>query len=89
MSVDGEACPRPAPGIQTTEVADGYLVYDPGRGRVHYLNHTAVVVLELCTGRTRARDMPGLLQAAYDLPEAPVAEVRECLEKLFLEGLLH
>jgi hypothetical protein len=89
MSVDWEACPRLVAGIQTNEIADGYVVYDPNRERVHYLNHTAVLVLEFCTGEVRAADMPGRVQAAYDLPEAPVAEVRECLETLFQEGLVH
>lgn len=89
MSVDWEACPRLVAGIQTNEVADGYVVYDPARERVHYLNHTAVLVLEFCTGEVRAADMPGRVQTAYNLPEAPVAEVGECLETLFREGLVH
>jgi len=89
MSVDWEACPRLVAGIQTNEIADGYVVYDPNRERVHYLNHTAVLVLEFCTGEVRAADMPARVQVAYDLPEAPVAEVRECLETLFQEGLVH
>ena len=84
-----EACPRTVAGIQTNEVADGYVVYDPSRERVHYLNHTAVLILELCTGQTKAAHMPRLVQAAYDLPEAPVAEVMDCLEKLLQEGLVH
>ena len=87
--MDWEACPQLVAGIQTNEVADGYVVYDPSRERVHYLNHTAVMVLELCTGRTKVADMPAVLQAAYDLPEAPVTAVLECLEKLFQEGLVH
>ena len=84
-----EARPRPVAGIQVNEVADGYVVYDPSRERVHYLNHTAVLVLELCTGQTRAADLPGLIQEAYDLPEPPVEEVAACLESLFQEGLVN
>ena len=83
-----ETCPRPVAGIQVNEVTDGYVVYDPSRDRVHYLNHTAVLLLELCTGQVKARDLPGLLQAAYDLPEPPVTEVADCLERLFQEGLV-
>ena len=84
-----EACPRPVAGIQVNEVTDGYVVYDSSRERVHYLNHTAVLLLELCTGQVKARDLPGLLQAAYELPEPPVAEVADCLEMLLKEGLVH
>jgi coenzyme PQQ synthesis protein D (PqqD) len=89
VSVDWEACPRVAPGIQTNEVADGYVVYDPDRERVHYLNNTAVLVLELCTGKIKAADMPHRVQTAYNLPETPVVEVEECLQKLYREGLVH
>jgi Coenzyme PQQ synthesis protein D (PqqD) len=87
--VDWERCPRLVAGIQTNEVTDGYVVYDPVRDRVHYLNHTAVLVLELCTGRNKAADMPRLVQTAYDLPDMPVTEVMTCLEKFFEEGLVH
>jgi Coenzyme PQQ synthesis protein D (PqqD) len=86
--VNWEAYPRPVAGIQVNEVTDGYVVYDPSRERVHYLNHTAVLLLELCTGQVKARDLPALLQKAYGLPEPPVAEVADCLEKLLQEGLV-
>ncbi len=41
------------------------------RDRVHYLNDTAVLLLEFCAGQVTAAKLPGLLQAAYDLPEEP------------------
>jgi hypothetical protein len=88
LGVNWESSPRPVDGIQVNEVADGYVIYDPNRERVHYLNHTAVLLLELCTGQVKAGDLPGLLQRAYGLPEPPVAEVTECLRKLLQEGLV-
>jgi len=87
--VDWNSCPRAATGLEINVVADGCVVYDPSLDRVHYLNHTAVVLLELCTGQVKASDLPELLQAAYNLPDAPVTEVAGCLEKLLDEGLLH
>jgi len=87
--MDVDACPQVSAGIEINKVADGYIVYQPDRDRVHYLNHTAVLVLELCNGRTRAGDLPGLLKSAYDLSEPPTAEIAECLTKLFEEGLVH
>ena len=87
--LDWEAYPRSVAGIQVNEVTDGYVVYDPHRERIHYLNHTAAVLLELCTGTVKAADLPAMLQTAYALPERPEAEVAACLEKLFDEGLLH
>jgi hypothetical protein len=33
--------PRRAAGVELSEVTDGFLVYQPDRDRVHYLNPTA------------------------------------------------
>ena len=86
--MDWEAQPRRAPDIEINPVPDGYIIYQPTRDRVHYLNHTAVLVLELCTGRVRARDIPRLIRGAYDLPEPPADQVLECLEALSTECLV-
>jgi hypothetical protein len=80
--------PRKAPDAEVNEVADGYVVYHPSRDRVHYLNHTAALVLEFCTGENSEDAIVRLLQKAYDLPEPPTAEVRDCLEQLRGEGLV-
>lgn len=89
MTLDLSRRPKLASGIEINKVADGYVVYDPERDRVHYLNHTAVMLLELCTGEVTAGELPELLQAAYELPEPPAVEVIGYLEKLFEEGLVH
>jgi Coenzyme PQQ synthesis protein D (PqqD) len=81
--------PRVSEGLEINTVADGYIVYQPDRDRVHYLNHTGVVLLELCDGKTRAAELPGLLMAAYHLASPPTAEVSACLARLFEEGLVH
>jgi coenzyme PQQ synthesis protein D (PqqD) len=86
--MDRDALPRRAEDIEVNRVPDGYIVYQPSHDRVHYLNHTAVLVLELCTGRVRASDMPRLLKDAYDLPEPPTDEVAACLDTLSAEGLI-
>ena len=88
MDWEWSACPRLAAGAEINEVADGYIVYQADRDRVHYLNHTAVLVLELCNGRIRADEMPDLLRQAYDLPARPTDEVAACLTQLFAEGLV-
>ncbi len=86
--MDSNFRPRPSEGIEISEVADGYVIYDPKQDRVHYLNQTAVVVLELCNGQVTAGELPSLIQAAYDLPEPPVEEVAGCVQRLFEEGLV-
>jgi hypothetical protein len=81
---------RPArtPDTEVDEVADGFVVYDPVKDRVHYLNHTAALVLELCTGENTEEQIVRLLQACYDLPEAPSEEIGECVAQLREEGLI-
>ena len=80
--------PKTVGGLEVNAVSDGYIVHQPDRERVHYLNHTAAILLELCTGRTAAADLPELMRLAYNLPEAPGKEVEECLRTLREEGLI-
>jgi hypothetical protein len=87
-SMDWSHVPKQVDGIEVNPVADGYVLYQADRDRVHYLNPTAVLVLEMCNGRVRAEEIPGLLKDAYDLAEPPTAEVAECLAKLLDEGLV-
>jgi hypothetical protein len=81
-------CPKAAEGMETHEVADGYIVYQPERDRVHYLNQTAAILLTLCNGKNSVTEMPELLQLAFELAAPPTLEVRECLEQLFTESLI-
>lgn len=67
---------------------DGYVVYQPTHDRVHHLNQTAALVLELCNGRHAPGDMARLLQLAWQLPDAPGEEVAACLAVLRQEGLI-
>ena len=80
--------PVMAPELEINTVADGYIVYQPDRNKVHHLNPTAVLLLELCNGRNSEADLPRLVQMAYDLAEPPVKEVAACLETLRKEGLI-
>ena len=88
MSGSVQHYPQLAPGIEVNEVTDGYIVHQPDRGRVHYLNTTAAIVMELCNGRNAQADLPRLLQLAYGLSVPPAAEVEECLTTLHREGLI-
>lgn len=80
--------PRRADEIEINPVEDGLVVYDPRRDRVHHLNPTASVVLELCTGEIDLDEIVSLVQAAYDLDEPPEREVGDCLRQLRDEGLV-
>ena len=80
--------PVRANGIEINPVPEGYVVYDPQRDRVHELNHTAALVLELCNGDNTSEDIVRMLQAAYELGEPPEAETRACIAQLREEGLV-
>ena len=86
--MDPNACLRTAPGVEINQLEDGYVVYDPTKDRVHYLNPTAALILELCNGQVPTRDLPTLVQNAYNLTDPPHGEVNQCLQKLCEEGLI-
>jgi hypothetical protein len=88
MSETSGDCPKRAEGIEVNEVTDGCIVHQPDRGRVHYLNNTAAIVLELCNGQTPAAEMPRLIQRAFELKASPAEEVDECLQTLRREALI-
>lgn len=76
--------------LEVNESADGLIVYDPQRDRVHHLNATASLVFELCTGANADTEVESLVAAAFpDADAAAVAdEVRRCLVTLRDEGLI-
>jgi hypothetical protein len=88
MDDDAKACPMPTPNLEINPVPDGYIVYQADRDRVHHLNATAAILMDLCNGRNTEADMPELVRLAFNLPAPPVEEVRECLRTLRQEGLI-
>ena len=80
--------PQPASGIDIHEVEDGFVVFDAGTDRVHYLNPTATVVFSLCDGTRTPSEIAQLVQSAWDLDAAPVDDVVECIVQLRDEGVL-
>jgi PqqD family protein of HPr-rel-A system len=81
--------PIKSDGIEIDEVEDGFVVYQPDRARVHYLNPTAKLILELCDGTLTAEQIAVLIEEAFSLPQPPRDEVGEALATLETEGLVH
>lgn len=75
-------------GLEIDEAAAGVMISDTGRGRVHYLNHTAALIFELCDGEMSAEQVSELVRQAYGLPERPDEVVRAYLERLVSENLV-
>jgi hypothetical protein len=81
--------PTKSEGLEIDQVEDGFVVYQQDRARVHYLNPTAKLILELCDGTLTAAQIAGLIEAAFSLPQPPRQEVDDALATLETEGLLH
>jgi hypothetical protein len=80
--------PKQVDDLEIVEVADGFVVYQADRDRVHYFNHTAALVLTFADGSKSTEEITSLIQRCYDLPQAPTAEVGDCLVQLRKEGLV-
>ena len=82
------AYPRHIEDLDINPADDGFIIYQPEEDRVHFLNPTAVFILELCNGRNSMADIIEVVQHAYGLADAPVNVVSEAVTKMKSEGLL-
>ena len=80
--------PKLVKNVEIGQVEDGYVIYQPLDDRVHYLNHTAVVILESCTGNNSVDDIVSIVQDAFQLSTSPEKDVIDCLENMIKEGLV-
>jgi len=82
------AAPKSICGLDISPTEDGYIIYQPELDRVHYLNHSAILILELSTGQNSVQEITSLVQDAYGLAEPPMEQVVDIIEKLRQQGLL-
>ena len=75
-------------GVEPDEVVDGYVIYDEAKDRVHFLNPTAAIVLELCTGGLTALEIAEAVEQTFSLSQTPTGTVFDCLASLLSEGLI-
>lgn len=75
-------------GLDISPTDDGFVIYEKERDRVHYLNHTANIVLLLCSGGNSASDIAAMLQEHFQLDEPPLDDVESILESFLEEGLI-
>jgi hypothetical protein len=83
-----ERRPKRSDGLTINPIEDGFVIYQAARDRAHYLNHTAVLVLELCDGRRRVAEIAELVRKAYGLGRAPRRAVDSALTRMASEGLV-
>jgi hypothetical protein len=55
---------------------------------VHFLNATAALAFELCTGANSREEIVQAVRIAFDLAEAPTSDIEICLAQLRQEGLI-
>ena len=75
-------------GCETTVTADGIVIYQAAKEKVHRLNPTAAIVYRLCGEKFPVEQIIENLQKTFALPEPPRDEVRQCIEQLLAEGLI-
>ena len=80
--------PKHFPGLEISQSDDGCVISRPGQDRIHFLNPTAVLILELCTGENTPEQIVELVKSVYELSEAPVDDVYAVLNQLSDAGLL-
>jgi len=80
--------PQRAAGIDMAEFAWGFMVHQAESSRVHRLNNTASVILELCDGQRTVTEIAEEVADAFELDALPLAEVVACVAKLRRTGVL-
>ena len=83
-----EVQPTRVDGLEAHDVDDGMIVYQSSTDRVHYLNPSAAVIFELCTGEHTATQIAALVGEAWELPDPPREEVHQVLVQLREEGVV-
>ena len=81
--------PRKLSDLQVLTSDDGVVVFQPKRDRVHDLNQTAFLVLELADGTNSPQAIAARLRDVYGLRAAPEKDVATVLEQLQREKLIH
>lgn len=75
-------------GHEFNQVPDGYVIYQSGRDRVHFLNPTAVIVYELCDGKHSVEAIGRYMQESFSLSAPPMEEVKSCVANLLKEDIV-
>ena len=74
--------------LETHQVEDGFIIYDPSSAQVHHLNNVAFFIYSLCDGSCPAEDIVRLVATAYALDAEPATEVDIALDALRQKGLI-
>ncbi len=80
--------PSRRPDVTVTPAADGYLARVPGTPSVSWLNRTAYLVMQLCTGANDPAAISRAVAQAFALSSPPHEAVRDTIADLVTAGLV-
>jgi putative component of toxin-antitoxin plasmid stabilization module len=80
--------PKRVNDLDISAAEEGCIISRAGCDRIYFVNRTAALILELCTGESPVEQIADLVKQAYNLPQAPVEDTREVLKQLEAEGLV-
>ena len=80
--------PRRVTGVVVAEADGAWVIRQPGRGRVHYLNAAAALALELCTGATEWEALVERVCAAAGAPPEAAPALAAVLQQAADAGLI-
>ena len=88
MSELTEASPVRSEGLEINVMHDGVVIYQRDKKKIHYLNHTAGLVLEFCDGRHTPEELAKMVGEVCGLPEPPRDDIINCLQDLRSKDLI-
>jgi len=80
--------PTMVEGLEVHEADDGLIVYDKARDRVHHLNASAGVILQLCDGEHDVAAIADFVARGFGLDAPPLDDTHTTIAKLTEEGLV-
>ncbi len=83
-----DAMPIRTEGLEINVMHDGVVIYQRDQKKIHYLNHTAGLLLELCDGHHKPAELATIVSKAYGLAEPPHDDIANCLQDLLAKELV-
>jgi len=81
--------PRIDPAVRVTDIDGEAVLYNQTDGLLHYLNHSAALVLDLCDGETTMHEMAEAIADVYEMPLGEIEpQVRSVVRDLRRRRLL-
>lgn len=71
--------PQRAQSVESSDLADGVVLYDSSSEIAHHLNPVATLVWELCDGRT----VGDIVDAVAEVLEIPTAEAQSVVNETY------